>query len=431
MDMYKDFLPSIPLQTPEPTIDPVVEDDAPSAEPEAAEPVLPGIGAALYGLNLFGDSAEPVPLGPLSQKFTFPPFSVLNAREGEWQSRKRAWIGLGIQSEVGRGENLLKMSDTILSIQKGENPQGDKSKFGKTFGNAAEWQGKSKDKPTALKSGLTYGVSIHPYDGQGSEAKQGKGLLHQGPTVNTAEGDVWDGGRSAWQNNGTSIFDPVLAELCYRWFCPAGGQILDPFAGGSVRGIVAGMLGFRYFGIDLRPEQIEANIEQRDRIIGPALPGFEEEGQLVRWACGDSRVMLKDAPEADFIFSCPPYGDLEQYSDDPLDLSAMTHDEFLKAYREIIELSVAKLKMDRMACFVVGEFRDKKTGYYRCFVADTINMFRDAGLFLYNDAILVTSVGSLPVRLSGQFEGGRKLGRTHQNILVFAKGDPRKAFAKE
>ena len=32
--------------------------------------------------------------------------------------------------------------------------------------------------------------------------------------------------------SGTSIFDPVLCEIAYRWFCPQGGTVLDPFAGG-------------------------------------------------------------------------------------------------------------------------------------------------------------------------------------------------------
>ena len=44
---------------------------------------------------------------------------------------------------------------------------------------------------------------------------------------------------------GTSIFDPVLCEIAYRWFCPPAGRVLDPFAGGSVRGIVAALLGRR------------------------------------------------------------------------------------------------------------------------------------------------------------------------------------------
>lgn len=42
---------------------------------------------------------------------------------------------------------------------------------------------------------------------------------------------------------GTSVFDPALCELMYRWFAPPGGTILDPFAGGSVRGDRGGMFG--------------------------------------------------------------------------------------------------------------------------------------------------------------------------------------------
>ena len=41
--------------------------------------------------------------GKLSDRFLIPPFSVLNAREGWWQNRKRAWLALGIKSEKGRG----------------------------------------------------------------------------------------------------------------------------------------------------------------------------------------------------------------------------------------------------------------------------------------------------------------------------------------
>jgi len=80
--------------------------------------------------------------------------------------------------------------------------------------------------------------------------------------------------------SGTSIFDPVLCELSYRWFCQLGGLILDPFAGGSVRGIVASKLGRAYVGVDLRPEQVEANRFQAERICDDPLPIWHE---------GDSR----------------------------------------------------------------------------------------------------------------------------------------------
>lgn len=217
---------------------------------------------------------------------------------------------------------------------------------------------------------------------------------------------------------GTSIFDPVLCELAYRWFCPPGGRVLDPFAGGSVRGIVAAKLGRRYIGVDLRPEQIAANEVQSARICTDNIPV---------WRCGDSiDLAALVTEEADFVFSCPPYGDLEVYSDDPRDVSTMAFDQFLPAYRRIIGNACALLKDDRFACFVVGDYRDKK-GYYRNFPGETVAAFQSAGLELYNEAILVTAAGSLPIRAGKQFESTRKLGKTHQNVLVFVKGNPRKA----
>jgi len=219
--------------------------------------------------------------------------------------------------------------------------------------------------------------------------------------------------------SGTSIFDPVLCELAYSWFSPPGGTVLDPFAGGSVRGIVASRLGRQYVGVELREEQVQANRTQGDELC-PDLPPV--------WHTGDSRNIDRICAdvEADFIFSCPPYADLEVYSDDPNDLSTLKYDEFKPAYFEIIAKACARLKEDRFACFVVGDVRDKKGNYYN-FVGDTVEAFKAAGLHYYNEAILVTSVGSLPIRVGRQFASGRKLGKTHQNVLVFVKGDGKKA----
>jgi hypothetical protein len=52
-----------------------------------------------------GEGANEGSTASLADKFGIAPFSVLNAREGWWQSRKRAWLALGIKSELGRGEN--------------------------------------------------------------------------------------------------------------------------------------------------------------------------------------------------------------------------------------------------------------------------------------------------------------------------------------
>jgi len=145
---------------------------------------------------------------------------------------------------------------------------------------------------------------------------------------------------------------------------------------------------------------------------------------MPNWVVGDAiDIDFHLGREHDLIFSCPPYGDLEVYSEDERDLSTMEHDKFIETYRNIISESVMCLKDNRFAIFVVGDYRDDK-GFYRNFVADTIHAFEDAGAMLYNEAILVTVAGSLPIRIHKQFAQNRKLGKTHQNILVFFKGDP-------
>lgn len=217
----------------------------------------------------------------------------------------------------------------------------------------------------------------------------------------------------------TSVFDPVLCEIAYLWFSAKGSNIVDPFAGGSVRGIVASKLGRNYFGNDLREEQVIENRKQASEICSDPMP---------IWSIGDSQNIrkLQSGIEADFVFSCPPYADLEVYSDNPKDISTMEYDDFLKVYRHIIAEACAMLKPNRFACFVVGEVRDKK-GIYRNFVGDTIQAFLDAGLSYYNEMILVNSCGSLPLRAGKVFKASRKIGKRHQNVLVFVKGDAKKA----
>lgn len=355
---------------------------------------------ALHGLDLFGEPVREAPKAPLAERFLVPPFSVLSAREGAWQERKAAWLSLGIKGEVGRGENLLKFSDAENQMQAGLDP------YHKKAGAPV------LDSAAGRAADLTFMLD--------SAAGRAGDLLHSGATVDARNGDEWEGGRSAWQNEGTSVFDPVLCEVAYRWFCPPGGHVLDPFAGGSVRGLIAAFLGRRYWGAELRPEQVAANEAQAAALIqaGQAKP---------EWRLGDARELLPEAPLSDFIFSCPPYGDLERYSDDPRDLSTMSYVDFVLALREIVAKAAARLRQDRFACFVVGEFRDPKTGIYRNFVGHTVDAFKRAGLGYYNEAILLTAIGSLPVRAGRQFAAGRKLGKTHQNVLVFVKGDGKKA----
>ena len=197
------------------------------------------------------------------------------------------------------------------------------------------------------------------------------------------------------------------------------GEILDPFAGGVVRAAVAATLGYGYTGIDLSKKQIETNQEQIKNIQVPI--------KVPNYIHGDSQKVIAELPAGqtyDFIFSCPPYYDLEKYTDDPNDLSNKeTYDEFIKIYTSIIEKAVERLRDNRFAVFVVGDIRDKQ-GFYRGFVRDTIKAFESKGARLYNDIILVNSIATATLRARRPFEQNRKVTKVHQNILAFYKGNP-------
>jgi len=209
---------------------------------------------------------------------------------------------------------------------------------------------------------------------------------------------------------GISIFDPVICEIVYKWF--GKKNVLDPFAGGSVRGIVANKLGLKYTGIELREEQVDSNREQALDIL-PI-------NNQPQWYVGDSEKAVCDLkPKYDLIFSCPPYMNLEKYSDLPDDLSNMNDYEFIVKYENIIKNSCAKLINGGYAVFVVGDLRDNK-GYYKDFTGITKQAFIKAGMKLYNELIIVNPVGSKAMTMEGGFKNG-KLAKVHQNVYIFVK----------
>ena len=284
------------------------------------------------------EKTDTEPKGKLTDEFLIPPLSVLDTKQGYWQDRKRMWKKMGLQSGLGRDEELL-----------------------------------------------------------------GKGLVKLAKNA----------GRSL---TGTSIFDPVLCEVMYKWYNIENGSIYDCFAGGSVRGIVASKLGYDYTGIDLRQEQVDANYSN-------AL----EMGVEPKWYCDDSLNADKyiDDNSVDMIFSCPPYADLEVYSDDVRDISNMEYEDFKVVYRKIINIACRKLKDDRFAVFVVGDVRNKQ-GFYRNFIDYTKECFNANGLLTYNEAILLDMLGTSMIRAPRAFKAGRKLAKVHQNVLIFYKGDTSK-----
>jgi hypothetical protein len=217
------------------------------------------------------------------------------------------------------------------------------------------------------------------------------------------------------RNYGTSVFDGAICEVFYKWYTPQSKEIkvLDPFSGGCVRGAVAELLGFKYTGFDIREEQTEQNKAQAKELkISP------------NFITDDSENVDKYVEDntQDLIFSCPPYLDLEVYSDNENDLSNMEYEQFKDKYNRIIKNHCNKLKENRFAIFIVGDVRDKK-GKLMDFVGDTIEAFEKAGLNYYNQVIYREPVGSAAIRAGRAFNISRKITKIHQNILIFYKGD--------
>lgn len=282
----------------------------------------------IFSFDNYGDHAERA--GNLAKNYIVSPFSVLDARQGYWQERKRYWLELtGDLSETRDGE----------------------------YGKLGE-----------------------------------DGMLD---TI----------------NEGTSNFDPVLAEVMYKWFNIEGGHILDPFGGEQTKGVVAGELGYKYSGCEIRADQVKLNASCTEKYPN------------VKYYCGDSNEIstIIKGRGFDMCFTSPPYYDLEVYSKD--DMSALgTYEEFMAMYKNIFTQCYEMLAEDTFLVIKVGEIRDKKTGIYRSFVPDNVKMFTDIGFIYYNEIILVTAIGTAPFR-ANRMMSTRKVVKTHQNVLVFYKGD--------
>ena len=219
----------------------------------------------------------------------------------------------------------------------------------------------------------------------------------------------------AIKGDSTSILDPVLCEVLLHWFTEEGHTTFDPFAGDTVFGFCSAFKGRPFTGIELRNEQVEFN---QKMIADNGLDG--------KYICDDA-VNIKNHiknESMDFMFTCPPYADLEIYSDLPNDLSNMDYDVFFEVLKQVYTDCFSVLKNERFAVITIGEVRHKITGGYIGLVPKIIHIMMDAGFHYYNEIILNTPVGNLMMRAGRYMNQNRKIGKQHQNVLVFYKGNP-------
>ena len=301
----------------------------------------------------------------LNDRFVVPPFSILDTRKGYWQARKKMWREL--IGDMGESRN-----DTLI--------QAPEIKYKDLY---------QRTRKHREELGLSFKDYLEKY----------------------VPDDVKEREASKVLSAGVSLLDPVMAELVCRWFGLECCKSFDCFAGDSVFGYVSAHLGNEFVGIELRPEQAQLNNERT-------------EGMSARYICDDGQNVAHhiDAGSQDLLFSCPPYFNIEHYSDLENDASNQkSYDDFIQILRNAFTAAIGCLKENRFAVIVVGDVRDKSTGFYYDFCGDIKRIFKEGGMSLYNELILIETAASMAMR-AGRYMESRKVAKMHQNILVFYKG---------
>ena len=309
--------------------------------------------------------------GSLNDRFIVPPFSILDTRKGYWQARKKMW-----REKIGdMGESR---KDTLITS--------DQLKYKDIY---------TRSRKQRKELGVSFKEYLEKYVSEEEKANEESKVL----------------------SAGVSLFDPVLSEILCRWFTPRqGAKIFDCFAGDTQKGLVFCECGFAFKGVELRQEQVDIN----NKVLA-------NRDLQIEYVCDDGRNVCAHFEEnsQDLLFSCPPYYDLEVYSNQQNDASNQkTYEEFIDILDKAFKSAYTCLKENRFAVIVVGDVRAKKTGAYYDFPGDIKRIFREAGAYLYNEMILIETGASTAIRASTSMKT-RKVAKQHQNVLVFYKGNPR------
>jgi hypothetical protein len=211
-----------------------------------------------------------------------------------------------------------------------------------------------------------------------------------------------------------SVFSPSVTQYALNCFAPdSPAQVFDPFGGGGTRAVLSALSGYDYLGVELRANEVEA---VRKRIDNAGVTG---KALVVQ---GDSRDVVAPTNWADFIITCPPYYDLEQYDGGPADLSMLpSYGSFLKGLDQVVEQTTRVAKPGAVACWVVGLLRDAG-GTILPLHHDVVRLHAAHGWSLKEEVVL-RLVNNGAIQRIGQFDkGDRRLVRVHEYLLVMSFG---------
>lgn len=251
-------------------------------------------------------------------------------------------------------------------------------------------------------------MTVWPLSMQNKKTKRWKAL------IGDLGGDRESAGKAFGYQSTASIFNPQLASAIYAMFAKGCSRVVDPFAGGGTRAILAAAHGMEYAGTEIRKDEARSDNER----IGAA--GYSGAARVV---VGDARKMYGFLGGGyDFLLTCPPYWNLEKYEGGESDLSMIDdYRVFCDALAEVVEQSHLCLKPRSLSCWVVGMHRDGR-GKLRCMNHEVARIHAAHGFELQEEIVLhVQNNGA--IQRVGQFDkGNRRLVRVHEYLMVFRRG---------
>lgn len=210
----------------------------------------------------------------------------------------------------------------------------------------------------------------------------------------------------------TSIFSPSIAAWIINMFARNATKVFDPFAGGGTRAIMCAAAGLDYTGIELRDDEVSAT---RSRI---SMAGMEARARII---CADSAGLngLIDDASSDFLITCPPYWNMEQYKGGARDLSmAPSYGIFCEMLGNVINHTARILRHGSTSAWVVGLHRDKEGGLITMH-HDVASLHKRNG-FIQREEIIIRHTGNGSIQRVGSFDRGRHLlVRDHEYVLIF------------
>jgi DNA modification methylase len=214
-----------------------------------------------------------------------------------------------------------------------------------------------------------------------------------------------------------SEFNPTIAKNIISFWSNPKDIIYDPFAG-RTRALVSYAMDRAYVGCEVSPDVVNYMYNKFNE-----LNLYDDENFNVDIINDDCVNINKEYPDTifDFVFSCPPYWNLEKYQSVPGQLSDINkYNNFLIQLVKRLFIAVSKLKKDGYMAIVIGDFR--KNNEYVTLHSDLIQMMKQNTSIKLHDII---TIQNLPFSTAAYYFGSRKkhkyTSKCHEYLLIWKK----------